>query len=518
MHLSPTSLSESIHDIQSLVLSFHPLIVIETVEEERVQALLQSATQEMNLAMFEWSVTRGLVRSPASLQAPWTNEYAPPGTNKPTPVEGTDDPLKVLQHIQDVSTKAIFWLKDFSKHFENDPTLIRQFREVIQLFGQTHSAIVMTGDSVEIPPEAAHDAVHYDLKLPGRDELYRVVTDVVRMLKAKHRLQVEPIELELQTLVQALLGMTLKQARQVIAYAALNDGKLTIDDVSTILERKAQIIQENGVLEYFPVNDKPLNLGGFAGLKRWLVQAKMGYSPQAQALNLKPPKGILIVGIQGCGKSLAAKTIAQTWKLPLLKLDAGRLYDKYIGESEKNFRQAITLAESMAPAVLWIDEIEKSFMTSSGDSDGGLSRRLFGSFLTWMQEKSQDVFVVATANDISQVPPELFRKGRFDEVFFVDLPNEPERGVILQTHLLQRKQVPQQFDFPALVKATDGFSGAEIEQAVISALYHALHLNRPLDSTLLIQTIKSTVPLSVARREEVQHLRAIAQERFVSVR
>ncbi|HEY9618938.1 MAG TPA: AAA family ATPase, partial [Crinalium sp.] len=302
------------------------------------------------------------------------------------------------------------------------------------------------------------------------------------------------------------------------AYAALNDGKLTIDDVSTILERKAQIIQENGVLEYFPVNDKPLNLGGFAGLKRWLVQAKMGYSPQAQALNLKPPKGILIVGIQGCGKSLAAKTIAQTWKLPLLKLDAGRLYDKYIGESEKNFRQAITLAESMAPAVLWIDEIEKSFMTSSGDSDGGLSRRLFGSFLTWMQEKSQDVFVVATANDISQVPPELFRKGRFDEVFFVDLPNEPERGVILQTHLLQRKQVPQQFDFPALVKATDGFSGAEIEQAVISALYHALHLNRPLDSTLLIQTIKSTVPLSVARREEVQHLRAIAQERFVSVR
>jgi SpoVK/Ycf46/Vps4 family AAA+-type ATPase len=202
----------------------------------------------------------------------------------------------------------------------------------------------------------------------------------------------------------------------------------------------------------------------------------------------------------------------------MLKFDAGRLYDKYIGESEKNFRQAIVLAESMAPAVLWIDEIEKSFTSSTGEADGGLSRRLFGSLLTWMQEKSQEVFVIATANDLSQVPPELFRKGRFDEVFFVDLPNEQERGVILQTHLLQHQQNPRQFKFPDLIQATEGFSGAEIEQAVIAALYHALHQKQPLDTPLMLHTLKSMIPLSVSRREEVQNLRAIAQERFVSVR
>ncbi|MBW4519527.1 MAG: AAA family ATPase [Scytolyngbya sp. HA4215-MV1] len=515
--MSSPSLSAIIHEIQTLILSFHPVIVIETVEEERVHTLLKAVTQDMNLSLFEWSITRGLVRSPGSYHAQWTNEYAPPGTIKPTDVENTGDPLKMLQHIENMSLKAMFWLKDFDKHLE-DATIARQFREVAEQFSQSVSAMVLTGHNITLPPEIAHDVVYYDLKLPGRDELQKVVTEVLRSLRVKNRLQAEPVELEMKEIVQALTGMTLKQTRQVIAYAVTDDGKLTIEDVSKILQRKAQIIQSGGVLEYFPADEKTLNLGGFAGLKRWLANAKMGFSAQAQEWNLKPPRGILVVGIQGCGKSLAAKTIAQMWRLPLLKLDAGRLYDKYVGESEKNFRQAIALAESMAPAVLWIDEIEKSFTTSNGDSDGGLSRRMFGSFLTWMQEKSQDVFVVATANDISQVPPELFRKGRFDEVFFVDLPNEQERGIILQTHLLQRKQSPRQFDFSALIHATEGFSGAEIEQAVITALYAALHHNKPLDTALLLETIKSTVPLSIARREEVQRLRAIANERFVSVR
>jgi cytidylate kinase len=518
MHVSTTSLNQSIRHIQTLVLSFHPLLVIETVEEERVQTLLQTATQDMNQAMYEWSVAQGLMRSPGSQQGRWTNEYAPPGGTKLATIEGTDDPLKVLKHIQDMNSKAIYWLKDFAPHLE-DATVARQFRELTQLFSQNQSAIVLSGYGIRLPAELAHDAVYVDLKLPGRDELQQLVNDVVRSLKGKGRLQTDPMEMEVQELVKALVGMTLKQARQAIAYAVMEDGKLTIEDVSKILHRKAQMIRDGGVLEYFPVeSSKTLKLGGFAGLKKWLEQARMGYSSQAQHLNLPSPKGVLIVGIQGCGKSLAAKTIAQSWKLPLLKLDAGRLYDKFIGESERNFRQAIALAESMAPAVLWIDEIEKSFTTGSGETDGGLSRRLFGSLLTWMQEKSQEVFVVATANDLSQVPPELLRKGRFDEVFFVDLPDEQERGVILQTHLLSHNQVPRQFDFATLVHATAGFSGAEIEQAVIAALYHALLLKQPLDTPLLLQTIKSTVPLSVSRREEVQQLRAIAKERFVSVR
>ncbi|HEY9643803.1 MAG TPA: AAA family ATPase [Coleofasciculaceae cyanobacterium] len=518
MHLSTTSLAASIREMQVLVLSFHPLIAIETVEEERVQTLLQESTRDMNLPLFEWSIAHGLIRSPGSYQAPWINECVPVGTNKPAPIADTADALKMLRHIQEMNVKAIFWLKDFAQHLQDDATLTRQFREVAQQFSQTHSAIVVSGDTVPLPAQLAHDAVYFNLKLPGREELHQVVADVVRSLKPKNHLQVELTDLEMQDLVNALIGMTLKQARQTIAYAALEDGKLTAADVNNILERKAQMIRKGGVLEYFPVEDKPLKLGGFANLKRWLDRATMGFTPQAQALNLPSPKGILIVGIQGCGKSLAAKTIAHTWKLPLLKFDAGQLYDKYIGESEKNFRQAIVLAESMAPAVLWIDEIEKSFTASTGEADGGLSRRLFGSLLTWMQEKSQEVFVIATANDLSQVPPELFRKGRFDEVFFVDLPNEQERGVILQTHLLQHKQNPRQFELPALIQATDGFSGAEIEQAVIAALYHALHQKQPLDTPLLLHTLKAMIPLSVSRREEVQNLRAIAQERFVSVR
>jgi hypothetical protein len=511
------TLPVTIRNLQTLILSFHPVIVIETVEEERVYTLLKAATQEMNIPLFEWSIAQGLVRSPGTFEAPWVNESAPPGTNKPTPIGNTAEPLAVLKHIEDISIKAVFWLKDFAKHLD-EAVIARHFREVSQLFSHKASALVVSGDDIQLPPEIAHDAVFYDLKLPERDELARTVSEVIRTFRHKHRTQVDLQESDLQTLVQALSGMTLKQARQVLAYAALEDGKLTSCDIDRILHRKAQIIRSGGVLDYLPVADNTLELGGFSNLKTWLARAKVGFSPAAQALNLSPPKGILIVGIQGCGKSLAAKAIACEWKMPLLKLDAGRLYDKYVGESEKNFRQAISLAESMAPTVLWIDEIEKSLGATGTDSDGGLSRRIFGSFLTWMQEKSQQVFVVATANDISQIPPELLRKGRFDEIFFVDLPDVEERSTILKIHLRLRKQDPDQFDLAALLAATEGFSGAEIEQVVIAALYRALYLQQPLNTSLLLAEIQVMIPLSVSRREHLQELRAIARNRFVNVK
>ncbi len=507
----------SVQNIQTLVMSYHPLIVIETVEEDRVQTLLKQAAQDMQTALFEWSITQGLVRSPGSYDAPWINECSPPGANKPVPIENTTELSGLLDHLQDTGQKAIFLLKDFAQHLD-DAVIARQFREVLQLFSQNRSAIVLTGDAITLPREIAHDAVFYDLPLPGRDELYQVVSEVVRNLKAKNRIQVSIQKHEVPILVQSLMGMTLKQARQVVAYAALEDGEISVNDVSKILLRKSQVIHEDGLLEYLPGEVNSAELGGFGGLKNWLQRAKVGFSPQAKQFNLKPPKGVLIVGIQGCGKSLAARAIAREWCMPLLKLDAGKLYDKYIGESEKNFHRAIKLAESMAPTVLWIDEIEKSLGMSSGDSDGGLSRRLFGSFLTWLQEKSQEVFVVATANNLSMIPPELLRKGRFDEIFFVDLPDDAERETILTIHLKLRNQNPQCFDMTALVLATDGFSGAEIEQAVISGLYRALYLKQPLSSELLIEEIKSTVPLSVSRREDLEELRAIAQERFVSAK
>jgi hypothetical protein len=507
----------SIRQIQTLVMAYHPLIVVETVEEDRVQTLLKQATQEMQTSLYEWSVTQGLVRSPGTYDAPWINECAPPGANKPVPIENTTEPGGLLNHLHDTGQKAIYLLKDFAPHLD-DLVLARHFREVLQLFAQTRSAIILTGDAITLPREIAHTAVFYDLPLPGRDELYQVVSEVVRNLKAKNRIQVSIQKHEVPILVQALMGMTLKQAKQVVAYAALEDGEISINDVTKILHRKSQVIKEDGLLDYLPVEENSAELGGFEGLKAWLQRAKVGFSPQAKQFNLKPPKGVLIVGIQGCGKSLAAKAIAREWRMPLLKLDAGKLYDKYIGESEKNFHRAIKLAESMAPTVLWIDEIEKSLGVSSGDSDGGLSRRLFGSFLTWLQEKSQDVFVVATANNLSQIPPELLRKGRFDEIFFVDLPDDTERDTILNIHLNRRNQDTAQLDMSALVRATDGFSGAEIEQAVIAGLYRSLYLKTSLNTDLLIQEIKSTVPLSVSRREDLEELRAIAQERFVSAK
>ena len=261
------------------------------------------------------------------------------------------------------------------------------------------------------------------------------------------------------------------------------------------------------------------SLGGGERLKAWLERTKVGFSEEARELNLAPRRGILLVGVRGCGKSLAAKVTARHWNLPLLKLDAGRLFDKYIGESEKNFRRAISLPETLAPVVLWNDEIEKGMApSSSGEADGGLSRRLFGAFRTWLQEKKQEVFVVATANDLSVLPPELLRKGRFDEIFFVDLPDPRERETTFNINLGLRKQDPTAFDLDRLVNATDGFSGAEIEQVIIAGLYRALHVKRQLDTDLILEEIGGTIPLSVSRREDLEPLRETARGRFVPVK
>jgi MoxR-like ATPase len=517
MYLQSQSLTQGIKELETLVQSYHPLIAIATMEEERATNLLQAVAQAVGIQLMEWSVTRGLSRMPMPGMNRWNNEFAPPGSQSSTSYAETTDPEKLLTTLQENSSKAIYLLKDFTQHLDN-PTIVRQLREVAQQFSQTRSVIVLIGHDLELPAQIKQDVVFYDLGLPGADELEQVITEAVKTLRVQQRVNVNVTEADMRRLVTALTGMTLKQARQVICHAALEDGELNGQDVGQILDRKAQVIRNDGILDFFPANDQAPQLGGFKGLKQWLTEASIGFSPRAKAIGLPAPKGILIVGVQGCGKSLAAKTIAQAWKMPLLKLDAGRLYNKFVGESEQNFRRAIALAESMAPTILWIDEIEKSFSQSNSDADGGLSQRLFGSFLTWMQEKSQSVFVIATANDISKLPPELLRKGRFDEIFFVDLPDAIERQQILQIHLQKHQQNPVQFDFPQLLQVTEGFSGAEIEQAIITALYRSLYRQQNLDTELLVSTIQSTVPLSIARRQDVEHLQAIAKNSFVSVK
>lgn len=509
------SFKDSVRHFKTLVVSFHPMIVIETVEEERVQTLMQKACTDMQMPIFEWSIAQGLMRSPESPDNRWQNEYAPPGAKRGQALPKTAEPIDMLRHIQDMSFKAIFWLKDFAPHLK-DAVVARQFREVVQQFSLNRSSLVLSGSEVPLPPELAQDAAYLDLKLPEPEELFAEVSKVARSVSGKVSVELTPDVIH--ALVKALRGMTLSQTRKVVSYAAYHDNKLNADDVKRILDRKAQVIHEEGLLDYFPSETNVAELGGFEGLKRWLAYARVGFTPQARKFNLPAPKGILIVGIQGCGKSLAAKTIARQWNLPLLKLDAGRLYDKYVGESDKNFRRAVVLAETMAPCILWIDEIEKSMGQSSSDADGGLSRRLFGYFLTWLQEKSQEIFVVATANDLSAIPPELLRKGRFDEIFFVDLPEADERENILKIHLNRRNQGLDAYDLPTLVAATEGFSGAEIEQAIITAHYRALYESRPADTALVVEQIKRTVPLSVTRREDINRLRALAKERFVPAR
>ncbi len=381
------------------------------------------------------------------------------------------------------------------------------------------STLVLLGVRVELAPAIEARAIRYDLALPTRAEYRRTVAAVVESLGATSRSVVTLGPDDVEALAVALTGLTLNQARQAVARAAIEDGRLGRGDAARLAELKAEALRDDGLLEYYPPADNRYELGGFGALTRWLARARIGFTPEAAALNLAAPRGVLLVGVQGCGKSLAAKVIAREWELPLLKLDAGRLFDKYIGESEKNFRRAIAVAESMSPAVLWIDEIEKGMAPGGGqDSDGGLSRRLFGSFLTWMQEKRAEVFVVATANDLSALPPELLRKGRFDEIFFVDLPEADERKSILAIHLRLRRQDPATFDLARLAAASPGFSGAELEQAVISALLQSLQDGRSLDTELVERELSATVPLSVSRAEDVERLRDFARERFVGVR
>ena len=493
---SPTTL----HDIKTLVLSNHPVLVIETLEEDRVRDLLKAVAAETAAALFEWSVHRGLQRLPEGRA-----------------VHGTSDPLGLMKHLRTLTVAGLFHLKDFVPYL-GDPQLVRAARDATQQCARTHATIVLTGDPISLPPELGNHAVHIRLQLPDADALRAALKSVLASLRTRHRVDVSIGPDDLDQVINALSGFTLTQARQALAYVILEDGRLAPDDVGKLIERKAQLIQDAGLLEYFPVDDNAYELGGFGGLKRWLARARVGFSAEAAAMNLSPPRGVLLVGVQGCGKSLAAKVIAREWALPLLKFDAGRLYDKYIGETEKNFRRAVELAGTMAAAVLWIDEIEKGFGAGGGEQDGGVSQRLLGSLLTWLQERDDQVFVVATANDLFRVPPELLRKGRFDEIFFVDLPDDAERRAILGIHLGLRNQRPDDFDVERLSAAADGFSGAEIEQAVIAAAYRALHAKTRLDTEILLGELDGTVPLSVSRREDIERLRATAEGRFVSVR
>ena len=489
----------TVHDLKALVQSFHPVIAFDTAEEERVEKLADTVAGELKLPVFVWTLTSGLFRKP--------------GANGTI---NTTVPAELFAHMQTLSLEAVFLLKDVAKHLA-EPAVCRAFREAAQQFSGSRSSMWIVGTPLEFPPEVKQHVVYCPIELPSKRELAEVVTAVARGLRERVGARIELAKPDLERLLDALSGLTAHQARQAIAAVIIEDGRLDAGDIKSLVDMKAQLLGQDGLLEYYPAEDNAYELGGFARLQKWLARARVGFSAEAAELGLPSPRGILIAGVQGCGKSLAAKAIARAWTMPLLKLDAGRLYDKYIGESEKNLRRAIQLAEAMSPCVLWIDELEKSFSAFGSEMDGGVSQRIFATLLTWLQEKKKPVFVVATANDVFKLPPELMRRGRFDELFFVDLPAPAERQQIFEIHLRRKRQDPARLDLAALVGASDGMSGAEIEQAVISSLLRALYEKRALETALLAEELASTVPLSRTRAEDIARLRELAQGRFVPV-
>ncbi|MEH3054390.1 MAG: AAA family ATPase [Patulibacter minatonensis] len=479
-----------------------PAIALETDEEDRALAILDDVGYQLRLPVFDWTMTRGLVKR-----------------GEGTPMYQTADAAAALAGIHEMRTEAIYVMRDLRAQLAQ-PGVVRALRDVLGEFSSSgrRSTVILLGTQPELPSSLVHSVATFPLGLPTDEEYRATLAGVTSALTLQRSAEVALSPLDHLEVVAALRGLTLSQARQVLQHVAVEDRRLDLADLPRIAAMKARALSDGGVLEYFPTDDNTADLGGFDRLRAWLDRARVGFSAEAKAMNLPAPKGLLLTGVQGCGKSLAAKVIARTWNMPLVRLDAGRIYDKYVGESERNLRRALAVADSLSPAVLWIDEIEKALAQGGGDStDSGLSQRILGTLLTWMSEREEGVFLVATANDIFGLPPELLRKGRFDELFFVDLPQPRERESILRIHLQMRRQDPAALDLPAIAAAADGFSGAELEQVVVGTLLGSLQRRTAADTNAYLAEIAATVPLSRSRAEDIARLRQLAHGRFVPV-
>ncbi|MCM8801180.1 MAG: AAA family ATPase [Candidatus Omnitrophica bacterium] len=491
-------------EIDLLIRARYPLLYIVSYEEERVSNLLSKLANERNKQFFIWTTTCGIHKF---------EELSRP--EQPLKVdEQTRDPLNILNHIERQPYPAIFLLKDFHP-FLSDHTVVRKLRDLVENLKQTYETIVILSPILNVPVELEKDIVVVDFELPNKEDLNQLLNEIIEVVSKSGEVKINLDSETREKLISAALGLTLTEAENAFARSIVVDKSLGPEDVEKILAEKEQVIRKSGILEYYHPAEKLEDIGGLNSLKDWLIKRSVGFTEKAKEFGLPEPKGILLIGVQGCGKSLTAKAISSFWKLPLLRFDVGRVFSGIVGSSEENMRKAIRIAESVAPVILWIDEIEKSLsgVQSSGFSDAGTSARVFSTFLTWLQEKKKPVFVVSTANNISLLPPELLRKGRFDEIFFVDLPNFEERKEIFSIHLKKRKRDPKNYDLEILARESEGYSGAEIEQAVISALFDAFVEKRDINTEDILRNLKSSIPLSQTMREDIQALRDWARTR-----
>lgn len=498
-------------DIEYLVRARYSLLYMLTSEERRAEETIGRVAASRRMRTFIWSVTEGMKNADGS-----SGDWDP---------RDYRDPLKALQFVLDRdSLRGLFVFRD-SHPFQKNPEFVRKLRDVAHKLKLGKSTLILLSSVLSIPPELEKDLAVVEYPHPDTEEI-REIFERTRSNAAKayeHDPQkvaniMGSLDVKAEDrIVEAALGLTADEAENVFAKSLVQKGGFDID---VILSEKERIVKKSGILEFFPTQEKMENIGGLDRLKDWLVKRQAAFGREARDYGLPRPKGILMLGIPGCGKSLTAKAVGSFWQLPLLRLDMGKVFAGIVGGSEENMRRAIAMAEAVAPSILWLDELEKglSGTGSSNSTDGGTSARVFGSFISWMQEKTSPVFVMATANDVSQLPPELMRKGRFDEIFFVDLPTFPEREDIFKIHVKKRttkthaRTLGDQ-DATRLAELSDGFSGAEIEQAVVAAMFDAFYANEEIGFKHIERAIEDTVPLSRTMKEKIAELRTWCRSR-----
>jgi ATP-dependent 26S proteasome regulatory subunit len=517
-------LADPLGTLKVLIDSSAPIVVMETVEEVRAVRLVRAACGSLNLATFEWSIASGLARCGNEGNEVVVDSRFPAGGTGQDAIDlaaqaiyNTREPAQVLGVLEGISIEAAFILKDFHRHME-DPVVVRRLRDVGQKFSKNRRTVVIIAPSIKMPPELACLVEYLELPLPDKQRLRQIIDEMIVRVGKTRTLRRSLDIAGLDAMADNLRGLTEEQAERAVSQAIVTRYGLTAEIVTDVLQAKKEMLRRSEMLDFVDVSDTMASVGGLENLKHWLEQRRGTWEEKARAFGLEPPRGVVILGVQGCGKSMCAQAIAGEWKLPLVKFDTAAIFDKYIGETEKRIQKVFQVAEELSPCVLWIDELEKVFAGSGPDSasaDAGVSSRLLAAFLSWMQERKAPVFVAATCNNVSALPPELIRKGRFDELFFVDLPNQAERKQIFALELARRKRRPAEFDLDRVAAAARGYSGAEIQAAVQAALYASFSSKQPLATASLIDALAMTVPLSATRAEEIQELRNWARARAV---
>lgn len=489
-------------ELETLIRARYPLLYTLSYEEGRAAKEIAKIGQRLGKTVWFWTVNDGLHSRGGELDLQAEGR------------KGTKDPLFALREILKENDPSIFVLLDFHRYIKEAP-VTRALRDLADRLRSTYTTVILLSPTMELPAELEKDITLVDFPLPTRQDIRTLLESIAADVQDRDNLEVDLSHGGAESLVGAAVGLTLNEAENVFAKTLVSHGRLTVREVPQVFSEKKQIIRKTGLLEYLQPEEDIQDVGGLENLKAWVRQRRAGFTAKAREFGLPLPKGLLILGVQGCGKSMCAKAVPRLWQTPLLRLDMGQLFGSLVGSSEQNVRRAIQLAESVQPAVLWIDEIDKGFsgLDSSSFSDAGTTARVFGTILTWLQEKQSSVFVIATANNVQVLPPELLRKGRFDEIFFVDLPQPAERERIWHIHLARRKRKPAKYAIAGLVQESEGFSGAEIEQCVIDGLFTAFTKRRDLLSEDLFEAIRLTSPLSRLMAEDINARREWAQGR-----